>query len=134
MSIENIIGVPIPVVNRNSDLVSNQNIGMTIGERIRSTRKEIGMGQTELGKKAGMSQSALSEVENGDSASTSKLPSIAAALGVNALWLETGKGPKHAIKNISARELQLVIAYREASDEGRTFIEMACSSAPKREP
>jgi transcriptional regulator with XRE-family HTH domain len=133
MSMNNIIGVPITIVNRNSDLSSDQNIGMTIGNRIRATRQEIGMTQTDLRKKAGMSQSALSEVERGDSASTSKLPSIAAALGVNALWLETGKGPKHAIKNISARELQLVIAYREATDEGKTFIEMACSSAPKLE-
>lgn len=39
-----------------------------------------------------MSQPTLSELETGESAGTTIVASIASALGVNALWLETGKG------------------------------------------
>ncbi|MFC6519723.1 hypothetical protein ACFQAT_07990 [Undibacterium arcticum] len=67
----------------------------------------------------------------GDSAGSAYLPAIAAALGVSALWLQTEKGPKYPIKSITPKELLLITAYREATDEGKTFIEMACASAPK---
>lgn len=39
-----------------------------------------------------MTQGTLSELETGESKSSTLLPSMAAALGVSALWLETGKG------------------------------------------
>lgn len=89
------------------------------------------MTQRELAEKVGIKQPTLSELENGDSAGSAYLPLIAAALGVNALWLQSGKGAKYPIKNISPKELLLITAYREATDEGKTFIEMACASAPK---
>ena len=133
MSINPNIGVPILIVNRNSDLIQRQNIGMTIGQRIKKTRLEFPMTQKELASKAGIAQPTLSELERGDSSGSSHLASIAAALGVSALWLEKEKGPKYPIKNISPKEMLLVIAYREATDEGKTFIDMACSSAPKRD-
>lgn len=104
---------------------------MTIGQRIKQTRVAIPLTQKELAKKVGIAQPTLSELENGDSASSAYLPAIAAALGVNALWLQTEKGPKHPIKDISPKELLLITAYRDATDEGKTFIEMACASAPK---
>lgn len=125
------IGVPILHVNRNSDCYLNQNIGMTIGERIKAARKAIPMTQGELAAKVGVKQPTLSELERGDSASSAHLPAIAAALGLNALWLQTGKGPKHPVSSITPKEMLLITAYREATDEGRTFIEMACDSAPK---
>jgi transcriptional regulator with XRE-family HTH domain len=133
MSMSNNIGVPIIPVNRNSDFSARENIGMSIGQRIKETRLEIPLTQVELAQKVGIKQPSLSELEKGDSASSKYLPAIAAALGVSALWLQTGKGLKYPIKSITPKELQLVMAYREATDEGRTFIEMACASAPKRD-
>jgi phage repressor protein C with HTH and peptisase S24 domain len=50
------------------------------------------MTQRELAAKVGIKQPTLSELETGESAGTTNLASIAAALGVSALWLETGKG------------------------------------------
>lgn len=134
MSISTNIGVPILLVNRNSDSDLNQNIGMTIGQRIRAARKEAGMTQGELAAKVGIKQPTLSELESGDSAGSTYLPAIAAALGLNALWLQTEKGPKYPIQSITPREMLLITAYREATDEGKTFIEMACESAPKLPP
>lgn len=66
---------------------------MSIGSRIKEARKQAKLSQSALAQKVGMSQSALSELETGESSGTTLLASLAAALGVNALWLETGKGP-----------------------------------------
>lgn len=104
---------------------------MTIGERIKAARKDADLSQKELAAKVGIKQPTLSELERGESSSSARLPAIAAALGVSALWLQTGKGPKYPINSISPKEMLLVVAYRDATEEGRTFIEMACESAPK---
>lgn len=65
---------------------------MSIGSRIREARRAAKLTQKELAQKVGMTQGALSALETGDSQSSTLLPSMAAALGVSALWLETGKG------------------------------------------
>lgn len=88
-----IIGTPIFEVNRNSDWLMLDNIGMSIGSRIKEARKHAKLSQKALAQKVGMSQSSLSELETGESSGTTLIASFAAALGVNALWLETGKGP-----------------------------------------
>lgn len=87
------IGTPILSVNRYSDLVPQDNIGMSIGSRIREARRAAKMTQKELAKKVGLAQASLSELETGESQGTTMIASFAAALGVSALWLETGKGP-----------------------------------------
>lgn len=65
---------------------------MSIGTRVREARKRAKMTQAQLAAKVGMSQGSLSELESGESAGTTLIASIAAALGVSALWLESGKG------------------------------------------
>lgn len=65
---------------------------MSIGSRIREARRAAKLTQKELAKRVGMAQASLSELETGESNSTTMTASFAAALGVNALWLETGKG------------------------------------------
>ena len=65
---------------------------MSIGSRIREARKNAKLSQNELALKVGVKQSTISELETGESAGTTVLASFASALGVNALWLETGKG------------------------------------------
>lgn len=65
---------------------------MSIGSRIKEARKAAKLTQKELAKKVGMAQASLSELETGESQSTTLVASLAAALGVSALWLETGKG------------------------------------------
>jgi SOS-response transcriptional repressor LexA len=87
------IGVPILKVNRHADLMPLDNIGMSIGKRIKEARRAAKLTQKGLAAKVGMSQGALSELETGESNSTTMIGSFAAALGVNALWLETGRGP-----------------------------------------
>lgn len=139
MSMKTSIGTPIFSVNRNSDPFTNDNIGMSIGSRIREARKSRKMTQKELAEKIGIKQSTLSELETGESAGTTYLARIAAALGHSALWLETGKGSKEAeatndlaslgitgsldLKIETAAELRLLGIYRLANEREREAID-----------
>jgi SOS-response transcriptional repressor LexA len=63
----------------------------TLAKRLRWARKQKRISQEELGKLAGVSQSTIGNLEAGTRASARKIASIAAALGVDALWLAEGK-------------------------------------------
>lgn len=112
---EPIIDVPILLVNRFSDASFIENIGMSIGTRVKAARKKAGLTQKELAAKAGMKQSTLSELETGESAGTTSIASLANALGVNALWLETGDGPstKGAVDDLVSQIAKLTPAQRQ---------------------
>ena len=108
---------------------------MSIGNRVRKARKDKGMSQIELATKVGISQSALSELENGESVSTTKIASFASALGVSALWLESGKGQEKALPSSEASEIdriiELITLYKESSALGRSMILDAARFADK---
>ena len=90
---------------------------MSIGTRIREARKSANMTQQQLASKSGIKQAALSELETGESAGSKYLASIASALGVSALWLETGRGPRSSgIEDERRKDAHMILAY---DDEAR---------------
>lgn len=138
------IGKLIFDVNRYSNHIPIDNIGMSIGSRVKEARLAAKMTQATLAKKVGISQGALSGLEIGDSQGTTLLASMAAALGVSALWLETGKGPREAgaasgplstsgdeatgfleLRAETAAELRLLSIYRIANERERAAIDSA---------
>ncbi len=63
-----------------------------VGERIKTRRAELGWTQDQLGQKAGISKSFLSDLENGKrSVGAENLLDIARALGVSIDFLMTGE-------------------------------------------
>ena len=66
----------------------------TIGQRIRKERKSLNISRGALAAYMGLSVTALGDLENGRSGSTTKLHLAAEMLGVTSRWLETGKPPK----------------------------------------
>ncbi|QLI80815.1 helix-turn-helix transcriptional regulator [Chitinibacter fontanus] len=64
----------------------------TLADRLRLRRKELKLSQEDLGKRIGVSQSSIGNIESGRNRSATFLPQLADALGVNALWLAEGKG------------------------------------------
>lgn len=70
----------------------------TIGERVRYAREHADpkISRAELAKSVGIAYSTLSDLELGESKSTTVLHRIAARLGVRIQWLETGKGERMA--------------------------------------
>jgi phage repressor protein C with HTH and peptisase S24 domain len=93
MSMNPIMGTPVFNVNRFSGNELDDNTGMSIGNRVRQARKDAKMTQGELASKAGIKQSTISDLELGKSQGSTSVASIATALGVSPLWLETGRGP-----------------------------------------
>jgi transcriptional regulator with XRE-family HTH domain len=63
----------------------------TIADRVKAARLEKGWSQVQLAEEAGVSQSAIGNIESGQRKRPRDLVSIGAALGVSAEWLETGK-------------------------------------------
>lgn len=131
--------------DRQTYFISDQNIGMSIGTRIKEARRDAKMTQKELCAKVGIKQGTLSELETGESAGTTLIASFAAALNINPLWLETGKGDKSPLASIYAdanltiakevgltysSDIQEVIKLMESTDErGRMKIKLAVMDA-----
>lgn len=64
----------------------------TFAERLLSAREAAGLTQVELATRAKVSPGSIGNYESGFRRNARELLSIAAALGVNAVWLKTGKG------------------------------------------
>jgi DNA-binding XRE family transcriptional regulator len=66
MSMYTSIGTPILNVNRNAYLLPCDNIGMSIGTRIKEARRTAKMTQKELAAKVGVKQATISELETAE--------------------------------------------------------------------
>ena len=97
------IDVHMPQLYHNPDSIGNhlidsdadENQGMdTLATRLSQAREESGLSQTELAERAGCSQGLVGNLETSRQQSSAKLPRMAQVLGVEALWLAEGKGPK----------------------------------------
>lgn len=89
---------------------------MSIGTRIRDARKRANMTQAQLAERVGMKQATLSQLETGDSAGTTMIGSFASALGVSALWLETGKGSPDSTASDKEKSARMILAYKDEVD------------------
>lgn len=66
---------------------------MTKNERIRAVRKKVGLTIVEFGDRLGVSNSAISMIENGkNNASNQTITQICQTFGINEHWLRTGEG------------------------------------------
>lgn len=64
----------------------------TVGQRIVKARELKEWTRTQLSAASGIPYPTLAGLENGDQQSSTWIPAIAAATGVSALWLASGKG------------------------------------------
>lgn len=75
---------------------------MNYSQRLKAARKHAKLTQAELSKAVGITQTSISDLERGKSASSTFGASIARICGVSALWLETGEGSMTAEAHDSA--------------------------------
>lgn len=92
------------------------------GSRIRTKRKEIGLSQAHLASLAGISQSAISELETGESKmpSAEALQGLAKALRVTQAWIITGHDGE--LETLTTDEENLVKAARKLTAEQRVAV------------
>jgi len=95
-----------------------------MGKRVRALRKALGMTQVQLARQVGVSQSAISDIERGDTTDVMgpTLSALCTRLRTNPEWLLNGIGhPGPALAtNIETNEL--VAVFRSLSDEHRAVV------------
>lgn len=90
---------------------------MSLGERLRTARMMVGMGQEELAKCAGISQSAVSAIERRNAAASQFTHVLAKCLGVSPEWLATGIGEANTQANDRHHLVDVpVISWVQAGD------------------
>jgi transcriptional regulator with XRE-family HTH domain len=98
---------------------------MTILNRIRLVRKEIGLNQGEFAGRIGLTQTSMSMIEAGKSPLTEKnIKLICATFAVEENWLRTGKGEMFG--PASPYEKELLAVFGKLTPDTQEFIlEMA---------
>jgi transcriptional regulator with XRE-family HTH domain len=103
--------------------------GKKTDERIRELRKKIGLRQVEFAQKIGISDSALSRIENGEGLTDQNIllicsPSrLVPGKTVSEAWLRTGEGEMfRAETGEDHLETELLGIYRQLWDENKTSV------------
>lgn len=123
-----IVGIPNLFVNRYSDLRKKNDLNSvsamkTRQDRLKSAMAEAGLKQVDIAKYIGVSPPTVSELVRGESQSSTHLPKIARLLGVRALWLDTGQGPRYeSADELSAEEALLLGYFRKVPPESQRII------------
>lgn len=82
----------------------------TIGDRIRNRRKDLGLTQSSLGKRVGISAPAISQLEKGESKapSSENLLSLANALNCSPNWLQNGIDTPASIASVDFEQIPVL--------------------------
>lgn len=103
---------------------------LTLGERIKVARLRAGVTKSALAKAVGLSPSAVTQWENGDTKALKSASLLAAAnvLKVNYDWLATGKGeargaPAETI-SLTPEEIDLIERYRRCDPRWQLSIRL----------
>lgn len=97
---------------------------MTIGERIRTLRKALGLNQTEFGARIKLGQAAIGGYENGlRNVSKQAQAMIVAVYGVSPQWLRDGEGPMFPERTKEERIAEWVGRITNDPDENAFLID-----------
>jgi transcriptional regulator with XRE-family HTH domain len=106
---------------------------MTILDRIRLVRKEIGLKQGEFAGRIGLTQTSMSMIEAGKAPLTDKnVKLICATFAVDEDWLRTGKGEMFGAESPYEKEL-LEVFGKLTADTQEFILEMARSLLKRQE-
>lgn len=106
---------------------------MSIGERVRQIRKRLGMNQTEFGKRIGLKQGSLAQIERGTRSATEQtILLICEKYNVDKRWLTEGCGEMFpnipsldilALDNsLSEQDLSFVRSFMMLSPDARQIV------------
>ncbi len=84
---------------------------MTLGNRLKASREARGLNQDQLARMVGVSKATICNLEKGRSKGSSSITKISVALGISAVWLETG-----------THEMQMASANSVCRDDAKAFI------------
>lgn len=104
---------------------------MSIGSRIKEIRKNANLSQAKLGLKLGISDAAVSMIENGKNIpSEQTIRAICSEFNVNRYWLETGEGDPYQYKETKQDLIDQIRVVMKGESEVAVAIVCAVASMP----
>ena len=95
---------------------------MTMGERLKEERQRIGVNQTVLAEKCGVTKNTQLAYEKGDRNPDTAYLAQAASLGVDILYLVTGERKPVPTESISAEVAEFLKAYQRVREADREVL------------
>lgn len=127
-----IIAVAISKCNRPGYELADDHSGTmeSMGQRVRGLRKSLGLTQVQLAKLVGVSQSAVSDIESGDTKVLlgPTMTALCAALRTNAEWLQTGRGSPAPAITTDIEEGELLAIFRALTPDLRSALMITARS------
>lgn len=80
---------------------------MDIGEKIRRTREEVGLSQTELAQLAGCSSPSIYRIEKGDDISLSTIMKVAGALDMSLILIDRETEFENELQELERKRAEL---------------------------
>lgn len=103
---------------------------MALRNRVKASRSALGISQSELARRVGVSSAAINHLESGRTAAlkAETLIRLAAALQVSAYWLEHGSGAATPDARLTPDESEVMALYHALS-EGRRLVWLSTGRA-----
>ena len=95
---------------------------MTIGERLKEERSRLGLSQTDLGAAGGVGKTTQINYEKGTGTPDAKYLAAVEALGVDVLYVVTGRRVPISDQIIAIDELELVMNVRGLLSEDKEAV------------
>lgn len=97
---------------------------VSVGQRIKQLREARGFTQVYVAAHCGVSQKAISLLENDETRTplSRTLRKLAHLFEVDPDWLLTGKGPRNPISSLTDEESELLLVFRTLSSAGQTYL------------
>lgn len=92
---------------------------MGIGERLKEERERLGLNQTEFAAKAGASKNSQYNYEKGERSPDAVYLAAADEMGVDLLYVVTGRRTPEAASSFNGDEVDLVEHYRQLPEGDR---------------
>lgn len=92
---------------------------MGIGERLKEERERLGLNQTEFSARAGASKNTQYNYEKGERSPDAAYLAAADGMGVDVLYVVTGRRTPEAASSFNGDEVDLVESYRQLPEGDR---------------
>lgn len=104
---------------------------LTLADRLRHMRLQLGMTQAELAARVHSSQAVIQKIENGKSLRPRIIEDVAQTLGVSAAWLVYGSG--HA-SDLESDAVEVALCWESLPEPQRTAIKSAIIDMARKPP
>lgn len=119
------------MISREDVLILSLNIGnvnakgtifMTMGERLKEERQRIGVNQTVMAEKCGVTKNTQLAYEKGDRSPDTSYLASSAALGLDVLYVVTGERKPRLVESLNSETAAFIELYQRVSQADRQVL------------